>query len=185
MPRYYRRRAFSRARKRSNYVWVRGAENNVTPVSQPNSQTYDLLAVYRTTAGITLNIPEFTIWRIHIKISCQFGLTGPTAAANNAVLHSIFVEQASAAFLPNPVSAPYNERYLMWDNYYVAEQEMQSGIPVGAPGQDILVSYRAYDIRSHRRLDNLNDTLWIMLTPQGNVQNLTSSVTYSILLRQK
>ncbi len=157
----------------------------MTPVNQPNSDTYDLLANYRTVAGITLNIPEFTIWRIRIRISCQFGLSPTTAVANNAVLHAIFVEQNVAAALPNPVTAPYNERYLMYDNYYLAENEIAGNITVAAPTTNVLASFRTYDIKAHRRLDNLNDTLWLTLTPQGNVASLTSSVTYSILLRQK
>ena len=181
-------RPFPGTRKKTNYVWVRGAENSVGPVSQPNAMTFDLMAKYRTTAGITLNIPEFTIWRIHIRISCQFGLSPAVFSASSAVHHAIFVDAASGLGglgALNPVSDPYNERFLMYDNYYVSEQAQNTNIPVADPITEVLVSNRVYDIRAHRRFGNLNDTLWLMLTPQGNVEQLSASVTYSILLRQK
>ena len=172
--------------RRHNYIWVRGAENHVTGVVQPNQDQYDLLASYRTRSGVTLNIPEFTIWRIHIRISIQFGLSPATAVANSACLLTLFVDTADFSGLPLTLSEPYSEQYLMYDNLYVSELIMNGfNVPAATPTIDVLAAVRNYDIKSHRRLGNLNETLWLTLTPQGNMEQLTSSITYSILLRQR
>lgn len=186
MARFSRRRSFGMRRRRSNYVWVRGTENDAVPVNPPGMIAHDMLDKYRTTAGITLNIPEFTIWRIRISISCKFTLNPDTFTENSGILHALFVEQADLTKVPFPVTEPYNEKYLMYDMYYAAEQIIQGATPVAAPAAaNQFASYRVYDIKSHRRLGNLNDTLWVVTQPTGNVSGMTTSWTYSILLRQK
>lgn len=75
----------------------------------------------------------------------------------------------------------------MYDMYYAGEQIMNgTTLTPTAPAAAALLSYvRFYDIKARRRLGNLNDTLWVVLQPTGNAAQITSSVTYSILLRQK
>ena len=180
----YRRRGFRRGfRQRKNYIWVRGAVSQVTGVSQPNFISHDLLAGYRSSAGITLNIPEFTVWRIHIKISIQFGLSPVAATANDGCLVASFVEQTDVATIKDPLAFPYNERYLIWEQLFAAEQRLMGTPSTTQP--DALVLYKVFDVRSRRRLDNLNDTLWLTVTPNGNANSVTDDVKFSILLRQK
>lgn len=178
-------------RRRNPWIWVRGVNNNAAAISPPNIQTYDVLSTFRTTAGITLNIPEFTIWRIKIRISVQFGLSPDSMTASSGVLNTLLVEQipttAVPQTVPDPIVSPYNARWLMYDMFYVSEAIMNGLLlPTAAPAGTNVLSYsRFYDIKARRRLGNLNDTLWVVLQPTGNVAQITSSVTYSILLRQK
>lgn len=181
MPRYYRpRRRFTRRRKA--YIWVRGAESTVTPVNQPSFIAHDLLERYRSTAGINLNLPEFTIWRVHIKIAIKFSVTA--AAVTDGALFAMFVEQSAAqgglTAVFDPLLNPYNQRYMMWDALMANELRMQGGTD---PTNIYL--YRNYDIKTHRRLVNLGDSLWLTVTPFGGATGLTFDSKYSILLLQR
>ena len=79
----------------------------------------------------------------------------------------------------NPVTSPYKEQYLMWDNLYATELVFSSG----ATGGDISTSYKEYDIRAHRKMGNIGETLWLNLAQQGNTVLSGFSFTQSTLLR--
>jgi len=147
-------------------------------VAPPALENIDLLAVWRTTSGVTLNLPGFTIWRIHIKISINFTLSPLTFTANSGVMIAMFVDSINQVLL-NPVTAPYDEKYLMWDELYAAEPQVQSHAGTTPP----LALYHEYDIRSHRKLDNVDDTLFLQLATTGNVVISDLSFTQSTLVK--
>jgi hypothetical protein len=181
----FRRRTFVRRRGRSKLFWIRGQEAHGTPLAVMDQ--YDLLGRYRTTAGISLNIPEITIWRIHIRISVRFTISAGGDNPQNGILTAVFVEQNISTALNDPAVAAfaYGERYLMYDTMYTSEQLAVDQVTTAAGVNTIIQALeRTYDIKSHRRLDNLDDTLWLTLSPLASVQDMISAITYSILVRQ-
>ncbi len=121
------------------------------------------------------------IWRIHLKITIRFTLVG-AAGTTDAVMVAIYVDNFSAApnAEPNVLLNPYNQKFLMWDNLYAAQQEFEGG-PVTTADRFL---YHEYDIKSHRKLPNQESTLWLYYAPNGT--NLTAaevSYTQSTLLR--
>jgi hypothetical protein len=81
----------------------------------------------------------------------------------------------------NPVTNPYGESYLMWDNLYGAEQLFQGAGAVNTLGDT--VAYKEYDIRSHRKLNNMSETLWLQIAQEGNALTTGFSFTQSTLIR--
>lgn len=115
----------------------------------------------------------------------RFTLSPATATAADGVLFSLFVEQGGNEGLVavlDPLTRPYNQRYMMWDPLYAAEQRMAAGEVQASTSFSL---YRNYDVKTHRRLGNLNDSLWATFTPFGNASALTTDAKYSILLLQK
>jgi len=102
--------------KKPRWQWARVTTNSITP-SPP--YTADLLANWRLNLGITMNLPEITIWRMHIKISIR--ITVPTQQANDGIFISSWVD---SAFQPTQLSSPnpYDQKYLIWDAQYITEQ---------------------------------------------------------------
>jgi hypothetical protein len=45
------------------------------------------------------------------------------------------------------------------------------------------VLYKTYDVRSHRKLDNVNSSLWLTLSETGNAVLTDYSYTASILMK--
>jgi len=137
------------------------------------------LLSWKNSAGITLNIPEFTILRVHIKISINFSWSPAVITANSLAQFALMVDSQDQGPL-NCITHPYEESFMMWDAIYGTEQLFQGGGDVGTLGDSVL--YRTYDIRSKRRLRNAGDTLWAQLIDQGNLSLTGYAYTASILL---
>jgi hypothetical protein len=178
--RIYRRRRRFPIRPRRRTQWARVSLNNVGPVHGPSVNADDLLANWRTAAGVTLNIPEFTIARIHIKISIAFSWSPATITANSLAHFALTVDSINQAPL-NPLTNQYQQSYMMWDAIYGTEQLFQGGGDLTTLGDSVL--YRTIDIRSKRKLGNAGDTLWALLVDQGNLSMSGYSYTGSILLQ--
>src|SRR6266699_5040715 len=166
------RRTF--VRRRPKFQWVRSTENNVTPSALAVN---DLLGVYRTTAGITVNPNDWVLWRLHFKLAVQ--VTQTAYASNNAAMVAIYVGESDVASQLNPITNPYREQYLMWDNLYVAQQELESHPVAIAP----LVLFKEYDIKARRKLRNINETLWFTIAFGGATTMVDYSFTQSALWR--
>jgi len=173
--RYSRRRVFTR-RRRTRYMWVRSNE----VVVPGTTMSVDLMANWRSTAGVTIQFPDLVIWRLHLKISIRFTYSPATYSAASGVLCAVFVADQNVGALLNPLTNQYTEQYMMWDMLYSAEQEVASD--PGVAGQPVI--YHEYDIKSHRRLRNIQETLWLQLYSQGNVVpaevNFTQSALYKL-----
>ena len=176
---FVRRRGFRR--RTHSYLWVREAFDQLTPVHQPTPNLNDLLETFRTQAGVTLNLPAFTIWRVLIKVSIHISLQNP--AASDGVHFALFVDDKEVSPTINALVRPFAKQYMMWDQLYASEVVAQSSIttaPVNVP-----VLYRAYDIKTHRKLENIEQTLWASFVETGAASIIDYSLTYSILLRHK
>jgi len=135
---------------------------------------FDLLADWRSALNVNVNLPDIVIWRMHVKISIR--ITVPTQQANDGVFISSWVDSKSQVTLQSSVS-PYDQKYLIWDQQYITEQIKQSGT-LADP-----VIYREYDVKSHRRLQDMNETLFLGVEMTGSSVGLDVSYTSSVLLK--
>jgi len=177
---YGRSRGYARrlmpARRKPRWQWVRENVNNASPNATLN--TIDLLSNWRTHAGITVNLPEITIWRIHLKISVTISIAA-AVAANDAILNTVFVDGMNATIL-NQTTNTYDQPDLLFEHMYLTEYTMLTG-NTGMAGEIGL--YKTYDIRSHRKLQSIDDTLYLQLATTGQPQITAYSYAASILQR--
>ena len=173
------RRPYGGYRRKRRYEWVRFSFNNVGPVQGPSTNNDDVLAPFRTTASIGLNFPEFTIWRIHIKVSIVFSWSPAVITANSGAQFALMVDSINQAPM-NVITNPYEESFMMWDFLYATEQLFLGAGAATTLGDSVI--YKEYDIRSKRRVRNLGDTLWAQLVSQGNCSLTQYSYTSSVLI---
>jgi len=164
-----RRRVFTGTRRsRRRWQWIRSNENRTNNIGAPDFNQIDLLSTYRALAGIDLNLPEFTIWRVRFRISIRItfpvGTTvvGPEDGAKLAVFVDDMADAGS-----NPVTAPYDEKYMLWDTLYCYESIMQGRSDAAVP-PDGLAVFKDYDIKTHRKIGNLKESLMFQIAPTGS-----------------
>ena len=167
----FRRRTFVPrpigARRRAHYLWIREQFNNVTPIATASFQTDDLLAGYRATAGIDLNLPEFTIWRVKLKVSVRISVAPATTyTAADGALVTLYVDDKTdpGTF---PVTSPYDEKYMLYDILYASQAIMMGANGGLEDGTKSILLFREFDVKTHRRLENLNSTLQLQICPTG------------------
>jgi hypothetical protein len=172
-------------RRNRHWLWIRSAENNVTAITAPAFGQSDLLSSYRTLAGVTLTIPDFTIWRIRISISIKFSLAAASDVDSNAgVLVAILVDDMSDPGT-NPVVSQYHERYLLWDQLYVYKTFAQGGNLTSIATAEHVALYKEYDLKGHRKLSNIGDSLLLQVAPvaTGSIANYSFQQSTLVLLR--
>jgi hypothetical protein len=164
-------------RRRAHYLWIRQQFDNVTPIPTAAFDTNDLLAGYRATAGIDLNLPEFTIWRVRLKVSVRISVAPATTyTSSDGAIVALYVDDKTDSGT-NPVTSPYDEKYMVYDILY-ASQSIQNGGNGGLEnGANSILMFREFDVKTHRRLENLASTLQLQIAPTG-LQ--TSILDYSI-----
>ena len=175
--RFRRPFAISTIRKKPTYQWIRNFVEQTVPVANP--YLLDLLADYRTTASLGMNLPEFTIWRLRIKISIRFTITA--ISSNTGFFIAIYNENFQVPLTFTPRTSPYLEKYYMWDFRSIETQVQEAGT-TATPGLNF-----EYDIKSHRKLQNIFETMFLSIEGLGNVVLPIAEVTttYSMLLRMK
>ena len=166
----YRRRTFVRrsAQRNRRWLWIRSAANSVTPIPDASFESVDLLSNYRLLAGIDLNLPEFTIWRIRFKVSVRITpvLSAGHVDSNSAVTIALFCDNMVGTYT-NPVVAGFDERYLLWDRLFTYKTLSNStGVANFAAPEDIAL-YGEYDMKGHRRLGNIGETLLFQIAAGG------------------
>ena len=166
------RRVMSGRRRPVHFEWVHDTFNNVAPAAV---NLDDLLGNFKAQYAITANLPDIVIWRLHLKFSCAF--TATTGGSSNAgVLLTCFVDSTKQTIV-NQGTNPNDEHYLIYNQLYLTESLMQG--PVVSPFH----LYKEFDVKSHRRLVNINDSL-LLQTVQTGVAVLTDySVSVGILLK--
>lgn len=171
------RRTFRRRfRRKHHWQWIRNTSNNASPNSTLDN--VDLLSNFRTQLGISVNLPEITIWRIHLKISIVITVNNPLISADGVLL-TVFVDGQNQTLL-NQSTNPYDQRDLMYDYLYASQTVQQSS---GNLGTQNYVLYKEYDIKSHRKLVSLDDTLFLQLAASGNASIDSYSWSQSVLLK--
>ena len=175
----YRPRTF--VPRRRKYQWVRGQNINTSPVQQPNTNTFDMLSFWRVEQGILLNLPDIVIWRIHLKISARISLAPNTVNASSGVHVAAFVDDVQPTSF-NPVTAEFNQKYLIWEELYAYQTLVGTGQPiVTQPGP--LALYKEFDVKSHRKILNIEQSLLLTIGAQGNANLDEYSLTYSVLVK--
>jgi hypothetical protein len=174
MPMTHRRFSRPMARpQRRKTQWARVIGNNAAPAATNN---LDLLTNWRAATNITQNLPGLTVVRVHLRLSIGFSLTG-SETADSGVFLSMFVDQNNAASLLLSSTAPYNEAYMLWQPMYLSESSAgESGAPVTRHLS------REFDIKSKRRLQNANDTLWFQIAQTGAVAFSDYNFAASVLV---
>jgi len=170
-----RRRTFRRPmiRRKPDWQWIRFNSTQATPASP---FTFDLLSDYKTQFGILMLPPDFTLWRLLIK--CSIGpVTTSAPTADAGVLFSVFNE-STVSGVPNALTQQYTEHFLMWDYIY-----LNKGLFMGeALATNAL--YGEWDIKTHRKIQNQEESFFAQVVTQGGVTALNSvSFTYSMLVR--
>ncbi len=167
MPYTARRRypfAIQRKRRRKT-MWVRDQMNLINPVSPV---AFDLFSTWRTFMGFSVNLPDITIWRLRIRIS----ITGKISVANsvkasNGVSIGCWVDSKNQS-LTTVTSAPNEQHYLIYDQIPCAEAFMQSTNNFNSLAANEIYLFKDYDIKAHRKMPNVDDTLWFQVVQTGD-----------------
>ena|ERR1700724_748864 len=169
MRRTFRRRSFNRRPRKMQ--WVRTTVSVPAPVSPA---AVDLLADFKSRFGITINIPDIVIWRVILKISIF--VTVSVSNSSSGVLIALFNEQTTT-ILPNAFLDPYSEKFLWWEDLMVAKEVEESGAITNP------VLYKEIDVKTHRKLANMEESLWLQATQHGNATMNNFDVAANVLLK--
>lgn len=175
MRRFFRRS--SRARNRHRWQWIRQTVNNASPNATLNS--IDLLNNFKTHAGITINLPDMVIWRLRLKVSITIGITGGTVGANDGILVTSFVDSVNQVVV-NQLTDAMDQHDLVYDMLYAYETIAKT---TNVRGTGTVVLYMEYDLKSHRRFQSIDDTLWLQLAASGNATISEYSFSTAILTK--
>lgn len=181
MRRFTRRRFGTRlARRRTE--WARFTKNDVAPNATLNG--YELLDSFRTAFGISINLPDITIGRLHIRISIGVHVTA-ALGPNDGVLVAVATFDkddisGGTGVVSSPVAAPYDLDYMWWEELYISQQVMAGGVRPTAAFDTVL--YRDLDIRSKRKLRGMGETLGVQLVASGNASITGVSLTGQALM---
>lgn len=158
MRRYYGRR--SRGRRRGRYEWLRDTFNNAAPAAL---NTIDLMANYKSHLGLNVNLPEISIWRLRLKIAISIAVTAPVHA-NDGVLCTVFVDGQNQTVL-NQLTNSYDERDMLYDFMYAYDTLKSSSDSFSGT---TIALYKEFDIKTHRSLRSVDDTLFLQLAASGS-----------------
>jgi len=175
------RRSFNRPKV--NWQWVRFSSNDAATVVLPaGNYLEDLLQSFKTAMGLTVNLPDITIWRILLKISITIKF--PAAIANPeayGALMVVFVDDKLFTFTVANTD-PYFERFLMYKAIYYSEAVMMGEAQPVASATGVIT--KDFDIKAHRRLENIEDTLLLQVSGLGGLTSLNGlAYSGSVLLR--
>jgi len=158
-----RRAVPSRALRRRR-VWARDSDT-LTPVAA--GVTSDLLADYKTAAGITANPPGVTVGGILLDMGIV--QTASRAASTDGIkIGIICVNEATAAEVARPVADAHAD--WMWYQWIPAP-----GAATGAQNSTFVSLGGPIHIRSRRRMDELGMNLFF-------VAQLVGTTTYDMTL---
>ena len=176
-----RRFAVQRTRK---MTWVRQVFNSTVVSTPPSFYTFDLLGDWKTRMGITLNLPDITIWRVLLKISVK--ITWPAVLASeesSGFLYAVYVDdqsEALAASNPNPITDPYKDHFMRWEFVPTTEMIAQNGVQPAANA--VFYMFKNVDVKSRRKLTEIEDSLFLDVAAEGNTANIAGLAVSSLVL---
>ena len=94
----------------------------------------------------------------------------------------MFVDSRLQTLL-NPVTQPYDERYLMWYEAFAADAA-EGTLALGTidtTSDHLLV--KEFDVKSHRKINTPDETLWLTIVGTGNTTLVDYAFQQSTLLR--
>lgn len=180
MPRFYRSRFRGGSRRRRNWQFVRVTANDTTVVTPPAFYQEDLLLNFRQTLGISVQLPEITIWRLRIKISAKINwIAAPAAQYAAGFITAVFTDDISFT-LQSAGTNPYSEKYMYYAARYYSDAVMMGERAIAANNTDYLTT-DWIDVRAHRRLGNINDTLILQVVPTGSDVATMGGISWSAI----
>lgn len=176
MARIMRRTGFRRRPKR-NYQWARFTSADTAIKVAPAFYTEDLLTTLKSEYGFSVNFPDITIWRIHLRISVAIKWTNPVVnLEQNGVVVGVFVDDP-AFTLQGVNTHPYMEKFMMYKMCYYSEA-MMLGDRIPANGATDFFM-KDFDIKTRRRLGNIEDSLILQVGPSGSGVAELDGLSYS------
>jgi len=148
-----------------HYTWVRQSANDTAVPASPAGYQEDLLLPLRSELALGVNLPEITIWRIHLKISITIRFIAAVVNAEAAgVILGIFVGDNANTFVAVN-TRPFSEHWLMYKTLYYNEAVMQGEAPAANNANGVIV--HEFDIKARRKLQGVDDTLLMQVFPTG------------------
>lgn len=133
---------------------------------------------------MTFNVIDYTIWRIHIRISIDIHLTA-ASYQGNGYTYGIYVDSKNQTqFATGPLTNQYEQRYLAWNTIY-QEKTLYESPFAATVATNTYCLYEELDIKSHAKMNPENDTLFLQLSSLNNAQADAFDITYAILLRHR
>lgn len=164
-------------RRPHRWIWVRETTNNASPSATLNN--LDFLSAWRTHTGISVNLPEITVWRFKLKISIRVTLAA-AVQPNDGVLLTTFVDSTSQT-LSSQLTNPFDQPDMIYEFMYCNETTKMSGL--GAAAASAMPLYVSRDIRARRKLRSIDDSLQGQLAASGQAQITHYSYSSAILLK--
>lgn len=170
------RRSFAIAPRRSHrWEWDRGIQT-IAPAHPATN--FDLLSSFKTHAGITINLPDIVIWRIRLRISISVTIAAAMAAADGVLITGM-VDSLNQALL-NQATNPYSEKHMLYSAEYLSHVPSEGG----GNGAGTYFIERVYDIKAHRKMGSLDDTMFLQFTELGQANITGINVQWSSLLKR-
>lgn len=166
MPYYRRRRNFRRGSARKK-IWVRDIVEAVTPVPDTIFRR-DLLADFRTQAGLSINLPGFTLGPFKIKIGIRFDISvaAVTFTQDDGYVVGIVVDDINAT-APSPLTSP-NVDWAWYSWYPLSPPDDVSVVSTAAPTNTSLLRSIEIDAKSMRKIEEVGQTAWLVVEATGN-----------------
>jgi len=168
-------------RVKPRYTWVRDHIHIGGPV---NPNTTDMLANWKTQSGMLFNVLDYTVWRIHIRISIDIHLTA-ASYQGNGYTYGIYVDSKNQAqFATGPLTNQYEQRYMAWNTIY-QEKTLAESPFAATVNTNVYALYEDVDVKSRARFNAQDDTLFIQFDSLNNAQADFIDCTYAVLLRHR
>ena len=176
----FRRRFTRRSYPQRKKIWVRDAVEQVSPVPSSHFRR-DILADFRTQAGLSINLPGFTLGPFKIRIGIRFDITAATPNLTQAdgYLVGLVVDQvdATATLAPLPASVP-NADWAWYQWYPLAPTDDVIVEAANAATNVQVVKTIEIDCKSMRKIEEVGQTMWLVVEGTGNavIDEFTSYV---------
>jgi len=170
---FRRTSTFRGSRSRPNYQWARLTQQNIANINITTSGVpFDLVEEFRDDAGLNMGVLGATVSRIHFSGAFESATVPGSILSQCLAMGVIKTSGLSGAEVPRPLDDQHAD-WLWWSTYY-CDATVGSRLELSGPD-------RAIDMKSKRRLDELEDTVWLVLQTVGGTLN--GSFTTSTLLR--
>ena len=168
--------------QRRKRVWARDAVEAVTPADQ-DIFTRDLLSDFRTAMGISVNLPGFTIGPIKIKISIRFDISVVNQPQTQAEGYMVGLIVDTIQGGPPDIFAEPNADWMWWSWYPLTPPDDVSTVSTTVPANTRLVSSIEIDCGSKRKLEEVGQTLFLVVQTTGEAEigqitEFTSSLVF-------
>lgn len=162
------------AAPRRKLIWARSQDVMVPALVPAAGTAVDLLAQFRTDGGSTLGC---TVTRVLLDFQLLWtnDITTTDAMAVGVIVDQL---QAAQTEVPRPGVEPHAD-WMYWRRTGVSPVDLAI-----TPSSTAVQSALAIDVKSQRKMEELGQTLWLVIDPTfGGTTTLTAQVNSSVLLR--